>query len=187
MWSRRLAAVSNNKTFVFHVLIVITAAIILHAGQWPALPAIMNRRPLYRWKSFWLGMLMLGFLGCAWVRSVGHLDEVAVAVRSSKVVANCASGEIAVTRYPRKMRGWIPEFESATVNGGFERRWTGPVLRIRIVELPPAGAQLLSLRVGHWFLILLFLVPWVSFLAWRWRRMGRLAAGSAESLERKSV
>jgi hypothetical protein len=136
----------------------------------------MNPRPLYRWKSFWLGGVVLVFLGCAWVRSVGHLDEVAMAVRSSKVVGNCASGEIAVTRYPRKMRGWIPEFESATVNGGFERRWMGPVLRIRIVDLPPAGAQLLSLRVGHWFLILLFLAPWVSFLAWRVRKRRRSTA-----------
>ena len=136
----------------------------------------MTRRPVIRWKSFWLGLLMLGFLGCAWVRSVGHLDEVAVAVRSSMVVANCASGEIAVTRYPRKMRGWIPEFESATVNGGFERRWMGPVLRIRIVDLPPAGAQLLSLRVGHWFLILLFLVSWIPFLAWRVRKRRRFTA-----------
>ena len=137
----------------------------------------MSARPIHRWKSFWLGVLVLVLLGGSWVRSVGHLDEVAVAVRTSKVVAHWASGEIAVTRYPRKMRGWIPEFEWATVNGGFERQWVGTPFYFRTVKLPPAGARLLSLRAGHWFLILIFLMAWASLLAWRLRRMKRLAAG----------
>lgn len=28
-------------------------------------------RPFYRWKSFWLGVLVLGFLGWAWAESTG--------------------------------------------------------------------------------------------------------------------
>jgi hypothetical protein len=31
------------------------------------------------------------------------------------------------------------------------------------------------LKVPHWFLILLFLLPWTTFLVWRARRMMRLA------------
>ncbi len=34
----------------------------------------------------------------------------------------------------------------------------------------PAG-----MRLAHWFLVLLFLVPWSGWLAWRWRRMRKLA------------
>ena len=30
-----------------------------------------------------------------------------------------------------------------------------------------------GIGVAHWFLILLFLVPWVGFLVWRWRRIRR--------------
>ena len=133
-------------------------------------------RPIIRWKSFWFGILVLVLLRWSWVRSVGHLDEVAVAVRSSRVVANWAAGEIAVTRYPRKMRGWIPEIERATVNGGFERRWMGTVLRFRQVDLPPGGARLWSLRVGHWFLILLFFTPWLGCLGWRVGRRRKSAS-----------
>jgi flagellar biogenesis protein FliO len=30
-------------------------------------------------------------------------------------------------------------------------------------------------NIAHWFLILLFLIIWTGFLAWRWRRMKRRA------------
>ena len=33
-----------------------------------------------------------------------------------------------------------------------------------------------SFHVAHWFLMLLFLIPWASLLFWRDRRMKRLAA-----------
>lgn len=34
----------------------------------------MTPRPIYRWKSFWLGVCVLGFLGWAWERS-NRLEE----------------------------------------------------------------------------------------------------------------
>ena len=30
----------------------------------------MTPRPIYRWRSFWLGILVLGFLGWAWIGSM---------------------------------------------------------------------------------------------------------------------
>jgi len=36
----------------------------------------MTPRPLHRWKSFWLGILVLGFLGWAWVRSIVYDDRI---------------------------------------------------------------------------------------------------------------
>src|SRR6218665_3773821 len=36
----------------------------------------MSQRPIYRWKSFWLGMVVLCFLGWAWARSMKRMDAV---------------------------------------------------------------------------------------------------------------
>ena len=40
----------------------------------------------------------------------------------------------------------------------------------------------IQVTVAHWFLILVFLLPWTAFLLWRHRRMKRFAvtAGSTE-------
>jgi len=32
--------------------------------------------------------------------------------------------------------------------------------------------------IAHWFLMLLFLVPWIAFLFWRVHRLKRLGAGA---------
>ena len=37
---------------------------------------MMRRRAVWRWKSFWLGVLVLCFLGWVWVRSMGWHSEV---------------------------------------------------------------------------------------------------------------
>ena len=38
----------------------------------------MRRRPFYRWKSFWLGVVVLCFLGWAWARSLSRTEGVRV-------------------------------------------------------------------------------------------------------------
>lgn len=43
----------------------------------------------------------------------------------------------------------------------------------------PSGAYAF-LNVPHWLLILLSLVPWLSLLAWRWRRVKRLTGMKVE-------
>lgn len=37
-----------------------------------------------------------------------------------------------------------------------------------------------NLSIAHWFLILLFLVPWAGFLFWRIRRMRRFVGSSTQ-------
>jgi hypothetical protein len=39
---------------------------------------LMKPRPFYRWKSFWLGILVLGFLGWAWVDSLRYESWITV-------------------------------------------------------------------------------------------------------------
>jgi hypothetical protein len=44
----------------------------------------MHPRPLYRWKSFWVGMLFLGFLGWAWASTLTDGFMYVPVKRSSK-------------------------------------------------------------------------------------------------------
>jgi len=66
-----------------------------------------------------------------------------------------------------------------TVSGGTGNRcveWT--IIRVRSTSaqrsssrMPPFLKHDEGVLVPHWFLILIFLLPWTVFLAWRWRRM----------------
>ena len=146
----------------------------------------MFPRPFHRWKSFWLGLLVLVFLGWSWVMSVRYFDSFSWGDRSIArgviVRQKDSQVELAWTRKsaPANLvpRGWShlrlkhPElrksrfFPAAFSSGHISSEWFG------------------SAAVAHWFLILLFLVPWAGFLVWRVRRM---KAGSAEPLARRST
>ncbi|HEY1120549.1 MAG TPA: hypothetical protein VGE67_03080 [Haloferula sp.] len=124
----------------------------------------MTFHPLYRWKSFWLGVLALGFLGWAWVRSMSNLDtwEAAKATRAF-AVSNNASWVVLVFRETTPLD--VPGIShlSTRIEGD---SWF-PIA----AEVESDDATMRAARVAHWLLILLFLLPWTAFLAWRWRRM----------------
>ena len=136
----------------------------------------MTPRPVIRWKSFWFGILVLGFLGLAWVMSMHRMAF----VEWRKFFAKQASGEVTVI--------W----------GGFGRDLgvgIAPIPNPRWDKLPPAfsSAELhtddpfsrIPLYYGRdyifsfWFLILLFLIPWASFLVWRYRRQRKLTTNTS--------
>jgi hypothetical protein len=146
----------ENITYGLHVLVPDPAPA---AGK--VLPA-MTPRPLYRWKSFWLGVVVLVFLGWAWVRSVQHRDAVTLYFPSAQHSLTLASraGSCTViwedlptagvtwpafTTISKPMRSgtWFQE-----AVGIYDWRWA----------------------VAYWFLILLFLGPWLGVLFWRVRR-----------------
>ena len=124
----------------------------------------MAPRPIMRWKSIWLGILMLGFLAFCWVRSAQTVDWLSWRISSDikPVWVRQAGGKV----------GFGVEAE------GRGRIGLGYVtLPIGNDEQPaPAAAWIISspyatgICLTHWFLILLFLVPWSTFLALRWRR-----------------
>jgi hypothetical protein len=137
----------------------------------------MTRRPFYRWKSFWLGILVLGFLGWAWVRSMRVCDV---------VTWGNSSGSW----------GWSLDHGSSQIWLGIERVYqSGPFPAgfdfqslphndesLKSVFVPftlKSGSGYTDLGVSHWFLILLFFIPWVSFLAWRVRRQRKLTETNA--------
>jgi len=135
-------------------------------------------RPLIKWKSFWLGILVLGFFGWAWVWSMEE-NLTLTPWDQSRLALSTGNGQLDVFvmvpdtlldsagvlkwRTPLEAKHWFPKpIESRTVD--------------RIGE---------GTSVAHWFLILLFLVPWSACLAWRVRKQRRLTQADASAFSQK--
>lgn len=151
----------------------------LHARTWRALHRLgyrcdhpwafrprMTPRPLHKWKSFWLGILVLGFLGWVWGRSNGKRDIISFEVGADRWNVISTLGKISAQRFEVGARRSGVHFWTESTEG-----WT--------VEVPAAfehfvtehrRGSLTIWNVGYWPLMLLFLIPWSAFLAWRWRR-----------------
>jgi hypothetical protein len=135
----------------------------------------MLPRPFHRWKSFWLGVLVLIFLGWAWVRSI-HCHDVA-----SWGEAHGGRDILLSQRDSRVLITWNSSTLIAAAPPGFSvsrvkmnpRSNTIFPRAITWQELPEYPLQTASF--AHWFLILLFLIPWTAFLLWRARRLKHLA------------
>lgn len=137
----------------------------------------MLPRPLHRWKSFWLGILVLVFLGWAWVRSIHCYDAV------SWGEAHGGRGIILSQRDSKVLITWNSSMLIAAVAPGFSvfsanmnpRSNTIFPRAITWREVPD-DLPLPTASIAHWFLILLFLIPWTAYLIWRGKQPGRLAA-----------
>ena len=132
----------------------------------------MKPRRLIRWKSFWFGILVLGFLGWAWARSNEKRDIASFEVGADRWNINSTLGQISSQRFEAEARGNGVHFRTESTEG-----WA--------VEIPAAFKHLVTehrrglltiWNVAYWFLMLLFLLPWSAFLAWRWRRQRKLTA-----------
>ena len=67
------------------------------------------------------------------------------------------------------------EFVSWKEDAGVLRKWFPPAFERTMRE--DAGEDRYGFWVvAHWFLILLFLVPWLAFLFWRVRKQRKLTA-----------
>ena len=158
----------------------------------------MQPRPLYRWKSFWIGMFALCCFSWAWWDSVHFNSGVnwrqfrAVSVGDAIILFSDTSAvgwhASAPSKFEWRRRGadpnrLVPGFEAPLLlRGG------GEDIRIAYEEVRPSSVSPrdefansmrfqpprdLLIVIPYWFLILLFLLPWTAFLAWRWRRMRR--------------
>ena len=128
----------------------------------------MTPRPLYKWKSFWLGILVLGFLGWAW-RDSGHHRSYAGWSRGPQdhevFMAESRIGWVG-TRYVNGRTGDSISYYREEMKFGFEF----PEALSWRIDFHAFIGGVREVKVAHWFLLLLFLVPWSAFLAWRWRR-----------------
>ena len=140
----------------------------------------MFPRPFHRWKSFWLGVLVLIFLGWAWVRSIHCRDVVSwgEAHGGRGILLSQRDSKVLITWNTSKIIAVVaPGFSVSSVNLNPRSHTVFP-RAIHWREFP--DYPLPTTSIAHWFLIFLFLLPWTTFLVWRNRRMKRLAAAAGE-------
>ena len=153
-------------------------------------PHPMTPRPLYRWKSFWLGLLVMAFLGWAWSLSYSHLSyvnyarmavmqregHVAVGYRGRSAIDQ--SGHMRMSRDHYVEQIMPPPFflrgEGKPPSSGtyFVERITFKEEAKWAFAFSPLDSW--NIYLPHWLMVMLVAVPWVSFLGWRWRRQRRL-------------
>ncbi|WP_341405153.1 hypothetical protein [Luteolibacter soli] len=160
----------------------------------------MSARPIYRWKSFWLVVMVLGFLGWAWVRSMGYFDRTIVGMGGSGWSIELESGKVTLAGCELESS---PDWVHGVSHESYDRSWSDdpwfppaiermdretkliPAIKederlseaqrremIRIIETRNIFGAMWSFAC--WFFMLLVLVPWGLLMAWRWRRIRRL-------------
>ena len=143
----------------------------------------MTPRPIHRWKSFWLGIVILLFLGWAWTRSWEKSDHLLVrpntstwcgiSIYSGYVFWRTCSFPSGTGLGPDRIAWQSNYYHTSTES------WLPPAFKRDYRRNAPLGPIDSAVGIAYWLLILLFLIPWTTFLIWRWRRMKRQAAGSA--------
>ena len=119
----------------------------------------MIPRPLYRWKSFWLGLFVLGFLAWAWRDSLDRVTGLGFQTPAGSGGLLQHSGEVCIFRTHVK-RGWgwtifnVPKVENSPVSRSTWERISA-----------------LGIVLPHWSLMLAFSGGGGAFLLWRWRRL----------------
>jgi len=153
----------------------------------------MPPRPFYRWKSFGFGIVMLAFLGWAWVASMRHVDVLYWNPSVGSAGSSTVSTNLRHALY-RQFGSFVfttgQSLEAVEITWDSSRpspladHWSHLVITLTPKETWFAPAVKVEHRrprqfrfaIAHWFLILLFLIPWTAYLIWRVRGMRRLAA-----------
>jgi len=127
----------------------------------------VSPKPLHRWKSFWFGILVLAFLGWAWVVSIDHMIGCAIKVNSGWIFLGQMDGVVAIVKDVSWIDGtgrWIEINDR-----GSPHRETSAFLWS---NMRPYG-----LFFPHRLLMLCFLLPWAGLLWVHWNRLRKLPVG----------
>jgi hypothetical protein len=142
----------------------------------------MPPRPLHRWKSFWLGVLVLVFLGWSWIASMRHVDVLYLnSGVGSTMFLHRHFGTFVLTA--GHTLGWVEVKWDTSRISPLASHWSHQIITLtpketwfaRAVEVKRSSGRF-EIYLAHWMLILLFVLPWAAFLAWRVRRMKWLKA-----------
>jgi hypothetical protein len=141
----------------------------------------MTPRPIHRWKSFWLGVLVLIFLGWAWVTSMSllHIAGYIYPSKSQAIFLRNLPGTI-------EIENTGPHYSVTPVTPPVQwysyARIHDPVWLPRPMLFQPFGALGgWTVHLPYWLITPLFLIPWTGLLAWRWRQIKRFAAEARSS------
>ncbi|MEK7954090.1 hypothetical protein [Luteolibacter soli] len=150
----------------------------------------MPPRPLHRWKSFWLGVLIIAFLGWAWVASMRHVDVLywnSAVGSSTPSPASKNFDHFVYRNFGRfvltagQTLGWVEVKWDTSRFSPLASHWSHQIITLTPKETWFARAVRverypgrLEVFVAHWLLILLFALPWATCLFYRHRRMKRL-------------
>ena len=128
-------------------------------------------RPHYRWKSVWLAVLVIVFLGWAWMRSISRMEgwEYFTALTGPGMIAQRYGNVIFAWNDPTAGEDPVRFF---FVEAGTEDESLPPAFELESWEIQQGRGETTRSTIAHWFLILLFLVPWSGWLIWRWRYSG---------------
>jgi hypothetical protein len=132
----------------------------------------MNARPIYRWKSFWLGLVVLAFLGWVWARSMGRNEGVTVfgpgvkrfQARICAGVATVYEWEGELDRESIQVTGYSVEYSADQKE--LQRRWV-----FASASRDEEGEGVSWIAFPMWVPFVGLLLPWSGWLAWRWRRV----------------
>ena len=118
-------------------------------------------RPLYRWKSFWLGLFVLVFLGWAYVDSFRfHAMAYRYDGRQTVIIYRSFGG----TRFgegPTRMLGFHPD------------KWGFSYAECSVYPFYWGSRDVRSFEVPDAPVFSSFMGLWGGWLAWRWRRLKR--------------
>jgi hypothetical protein len=135
----------------------------------------LQPRPIHRWKTLWLGLLVFASLLWAWVVSLTSVHGVGWCDGKSAYYARTWDGVLGlgIDRGGMLAQGFVYWHLPGS------ERLSGKLIP-RIERLPEIA--IVELMLPFWFLLLLFLIPWAALLAWRLRRMKSHAAAIAAAL-----
>ena len=118
-------------------------------------------RPFYRWKSFWLGLFVLVFLGWAWRESYLNFPAIHHVGSEKAIELSRYRGATRVETGP-SANLWLPRSGMKVVSKGFH---VGFIPWLRGYR---QGVR--SFEVRDSLVFFSFLGFWGGWLAWRWRR-----------------
>jgi hypothetical protein len=132
-------------------------------------------RPFHRWKIFWVGLLMLGFLGMSWFRSLNSREGFQGSIGDR--VVQCDHSHSEVSLHVREgSPAFHPEFHLVHERAWGDANWFPQPFSFSSFDSKGSGSYLLYYRVAHYLLILLLCFVWIPPMIWRFRRTKRSAA-----------
>ena len=134
----------------------------------------MNRRPVWRWKGFWLGLCVLAFFGWAWARSMGRNEAVSISGSGLfRSEARVCAGVCAVSQW----EGDKPYERVQVIGYSMEFTWEAERIERRWAFLSrdeeEDSTRLWWVAFPMWVSFAGWLAMWGGWMVWRWRRAGR--------------